>query len=513
MYCHPTASELAGYTPKKSRCANHYLDLESQTGHDAPVTDYSKHPLWLQNSKVALNWFIETMGTDQWEVRSSEIVSYFNGIIATEKTKEPDGKDFVPIAVYADWMGWYMYLIENLVDRPECDEPMQSSRIIPFFSAIGRNIEELKKVRGIEDRLRELLIDRNNQPDSTLYDLVVAATYLRNGWNVSFIKETPGKGKTPDFMIWKGNICFQVECKRLQKTAEYSEAERQEWIKRWKPLSQIMEADSVSLHVDVTFHVPLESTGLDCLTRIFTKIRPHLKTGKPSTLQVDGVTMEVRPIDVDVWERHFREFSVRSPSPQMIILLVGGYSPFGKYTHGIQPTSIEVRGKDDGKHVCNVFFAGIKKAYSAEWRSLSEESINMKAKDVKRKLSQAVAQLSENCPGIVHIGYETHEGPVVEFARKNKIDASIIGFDPGSKNLHAIFINAMQPSTGQDGFGFECAETTLSYACANRTSPDDILSDNLILQTDDLETDQTTHWDQDYARLYLEPKSDVPPQT
>lgn len=454
------------------------------------------------------------MGFDQWEVRRGEIVSYFNGAtIANAQAKAHERRDFVPVAVHDDWMGWYMYLIENLVDRPECDEPMQSSRVIPFFSAIGRNIEQLKMARGIKDRLHELLIDRNNQPDSTLYELVVVATYLRNGWNVSFIKETPGKWKTPDFMAWRGNICFQVECKRLQKTADYSEAERQEWIRRWIPLAEILKADSVSLHVDVTFHVPLESTKLDCLTRIFAKIRPNLDSGKLLSYEADGVAMKVRPINVDVWERHFKEFSVRCPSPQMVTLLVGSYSPYGKYTHGIEPTAIEIRGKNDGKHVCNVFFSGIKKAYSAEWRSVSEESINMKAKDVKRKLSQAVAQLSEIIPGIVHIGYETHEGPVVEFARRSKIDASISNFDPGSKNLHAIFLNAMQPSTGQDGFGFECAETTLSYGSACRTNPDEILSDNLILQTDDLAVDETTHWEQDYAKLCLEPKSDASSKT
>ncbi len=53
----------------------------------------------------------------------------------------------------------------------------------------------------------------------------------------------------------------------------------------------------------------------------------------------------------------------------------------------------------------------------------------------------------------------------------------------------------MHPTKGQDGFGFECAETTLSVGCAFRTKPDDILMDNLILQTDDPETDETTHWD------------------
>ena len=42
-------------------------------------------------------------------------------------------KGFAPFSLYEDRMAWYMYLMENIFERPGNDEPWQSNRILPFF--------------------------------------------------------------------------------------------------------------------------------------------------------------------------------------------------------------------------------------------------------------------------------------------------------------------------------------------------------------------------------------------
>lgn len=85
------------------------------------------------------------------------------------------------MAFYEDWVAWYLYLAESLADRPAVDEPSQSSRVWPFFATIGKYSDELKKVKGIDDKLHDLLKKRINQPDSILFELVVEICYLKNG--------------------------------------------------------------------------------------------------------------------------------------------------------------------------------------------------------------------------------------------------------------------------------------------------------------------------------------------
>lgn len=37
------------------------------------------------------------------------------------------------IAFHEDWIGWYLYIIESIFERPVVDEIAQGSRIYPFF--------------------------------------------------------------------------------------------------------------------------------------------------------------------------------------------------------------------------------------------------------------------------------------------------------------------------------------------------------------------------------------------
>ncbi len=150
--------------------------------------------------KKALHWFLDYMGEEEWRKRRSKVIQYFrntNRAIYGQSEKIDKGFDRGRMAFHEDWIAWYLYLAESLVDRPAVDEPFQSARIWPVLATIGQYVDELKKIEGIKFKLHDLLKKKVNQPDSNLFEFLVAICYIRNNWTVEFIPETSGR-KTPD---------------------------------------------------------------------------------------------------------------------------------------------------------------------------------------------------------------------------------------------------------------------------------------------------------------------------
>ncbi|MGG2329388.1 hypothetical protein ACE40V_23840, partial [Salmonella enterica] len=76
--------------------------------------------------------------------------------------------------------------------------------------------------------------------------------------------------------------------------------------------------------------------------------------------------------------------------------------------------------------------------------------------------------------GIIHIGYETVTGPLVELRRQEKINQVIDQFNFGSKNIKAVFFNSFQLRPKLDGSDW--AETMLFFEREKDSSlPNDLL--------------------------------------
>lgn len=86
-------------------------------------------------------------------------------------------------------MGAYLFLCEAYLDFPEKYEPPYGTRVLPFFEAIGRNLDLILGAAGAETRARRLMKDGYRAPDGPLFELVVAAGYVRDGWITKFIEE------------------------------------------------------------------------------------------------------------------------------------------------------------------------------------------------------------------------------------------------------------------------------------------------------------------------------------
>lgn len=454
---------------------------------------------WVVSSKKALDWFLEHMGAEVWKERKRDLVKYFR---KQQEQLLPNSTSFgmdmedenARVAFHRDWIAWYLYLVESVYCRPFVDELPQSSRIYPFFAAIGRHIDIAKNIKGINAKLDELLKGKGNQPDSILFEILVAIMYGRNGWTVEFIPEV-STSKTPDLLVTKGDEQFYVECKRQAKVTEYSEIERKEWRKRWSKLVPVMTSYKIPTFVDVVFKVEVSNTPVDLVAQAFVELIRQNCIESGTYLENDQLKIKANHMDMSMIYDHFNRYQVRWNSPQMIALFAGSYESSGSYTHVHSPKAINALGPDDDEHILNLFCEGVYTAYCAKWECIAETSIDKKAKDVKKLLSKAIKQAPENTPTIVHIAYETLHGPIVEYSRAEKINSSISNFDCKGKEIRAIYCHAIQPSALVDSF--ECAETTIRFG-RQGTKPEDILRHDLLLDEPGMKMRNDTHWNEDF---------------
>ncbi|MCK4622241.1 MAG: hypothetical protein KAT62_08495 [Desulfuromonadales bacterium] len=456
------------------------------------------HDPLVVDMKKAFNWFLDYMGEDDWEKRRSNVIKHFREM-GSALYEQPEKYDMDSergrLAFYQDWVAWYLYLVESVADRPAVDEPSQSSRIRHFFATIGRYSDELKKVKGIESKLHDLLKKKINQPDSILFELVVAICYLKNGWVVEFIPET-GANKTPDLRVCRDEKEFFVECKRLAKVTQYSEGERTEWLKRWKRLLPLLMKYPHSVFLDVEFKKEVAKTDENVIAKAFYSMFASGSIAQGFCIENEDVVVGARHIDMKKIDDHFEKWMVKYPSPQLHALFDENYEAHGSYTTACIARLVEVGA--DSESVLNIFADSIEKAYCAKWECTAIESIDKKAKDVKNLLVKAVNQAPDNGSTIIHIGYETLHGPWVEFIRDEKIIEIISEFDFGNKNIASIFCHSFQARNFANDL-WDFAETTRYFGVTE--DPFDILTEIQLMERDGTVKADDTHWAQDMRDL------------
>lgn len=456
--------------------------------HDAPL---------VKDIKVAFRWFIEVMGEEVWIERRGKVLAYFRQMserLYTGKSDVSFHEKDARLAFYDDWIAWYLYLAESLADRPTVDEPAQSSRIWHFFAVIGEHSERLKLVKGIESKLNDLLVKTINQPDSILFELVVAICYSKNGWDVEFIPET-ATHKTPDLRVVKGSDILYVECKRLAKVTQYSEDERTEWLKRWEMALPLIIRYHEPVFFEVTFKTEIVKTRIDILLAAVNEIynSGYLVKGKIAVCESEDVSVRANFIDMGRVGEHIGKWHVKYPSPQLYSLLDDDYDPFGSYTMVCNAKLCTF--SNDEFSTINVFIDEIEKPFCAKWVCLAEESIDKKAKDIKRVLVQAVKQAPIDAPTVIHIGYETLHGPEIEFVRDSKICEIISNFDFVGKDIAAIYCHSFQ-SRQLAGENWDFAET-VRYFSQSRNA-ETLIEQKLLTDVEGTVQADDTHWAQDY---------------
>jgi hypothetical protein len=336
-----------------------------------------------------------------------------------------------------DTLGWYLFLAEAFLDHVWNYEPTYGSRVVPVFAAIGRDLELLRQIDGLNDRVRRLVGPERRQPNGGLFELLVAAAYRRAGGAVAFLPERPGRAKTHDMDVSLHGRTWAVECKRME-TGNYGEQERARVRELWGPSAAGLSKEERSTFCNTSFKVTTNVVPNDYLTR---KTHQWLASGLPSLLWDDEVSRGViGDLDLDRLREVLIDNNVLVASSRIHELLTGRYVRHANYVQALR-----IKPAHNPRYVDDCDLAVL-----LRWESLAPEAVDNKARDILRKLAEANSQLPNDRPGIVHVGFEAVEGDAVERARYQKILASTARFDPGAKHLEYVYCHYFVPESPPD---------------------------------------------------------------
>ena len=125
----------------------------------------------------------------------------------------------------ADTFAWHFFQAEAYLDHIQNYEPIYGSRVVPLMIALGKNLPALLGVGGVERCVRRMVGSERSQPNGGMFELLVAAAYTREGFEVRFVEEQRGGSKTHDMDVRRRDREWAVECKRLE-VSEYGSRER-----------------------------------------------------------------------------------------------------------------------------------------------------------------------------------------------------------------------------------------------------------------------------------------------
>lgn len=385
-----------------------------------------------------LRWFLEPLTDGEWTARKSAIEDHVEAAHTILPAGSPD-RALSSVSTSSDRMGWYLYLLDvALNDPPKC-EPTQGARVLPIFQRLAEDMELLLRLGGVEDKRTRLMgVDRAN-PDSGLFEVLVGLLWKRNGWkNVTFVPEAPPH-KRPDLEAASKRKHWAIECKRLAKSSAYSDAEREKWLRMWRPLSEMLVDRRYPIVLEIVFHVELESLPDDFLVD---ELRGKLALAIPpcSLVANDKWDVRVRRVEMQAVRRHLRSNFVKYPSTQLNELIAGPIDPNRGFTCVVRGKMVRI-GEGLGN---NRFLDELDFAAGAYWHCDAERSIERKARDIRTRLAEAVEQIPVGHAAVVHIGLETLDGMLVEATRYKRIMETVSTFDLRGKDVRWVYCHLYQ---------------------------------------------------------------------
>ena len=400
--------------------------------------------------KVALDAFLSRLTPEQWRLRRIAVLDALNSRLDGDNLAEAQS-----IRVREDEMGWYLFLCEQAIEDPFCTDASQSQRILPFFAGLGFRWQHAHLVIGIERKLDEMLHDYRKQPDGHFFELLVALSYAQSGFQVELINEVRGM-KTADMRVSKGDEEYFVECKRMARTADYSQKERNDFLRLWENGKDVLVENRQWIWFKGAFHVEPTSLPDNFLRDIWESALP-IGQGELTLLDNEQATIKARLIDQAGVRKHLRNFMVKANSASLTRLIGGDWAPEDAPTTMIQMVKrSHVNGCEVpslGTYVDDVGFAcGFTRAID------SETSIEKKARDIRKLLSEAVAQVPVDQPSIIHLAAETMEGKDVERRRNEKLAASMPSFNFNGAQVRLVRFHRLQAHQRAD-IAFELDET------------------------------------------------------
>jgi hypothetical protein len=431
----------------------------------------------------ALKWFLSFMSPEGWQKRQQKILLAIDREVECMCNAKIRQYSSMPANFQVDQIGYYLYLLEMGQQDIRFIEPMQYARIAPVFYQLGKHLDLLQGITGINQKIRKLLKTEPSNADATLFEILTALLWARNKWNVSFIAEAPPL-KRPDLHAVRGNEQWMIECKRMLPGSQYRDKEQDKWKRMLSAIAPLLLQQDVVLRI--TFHVEL-NTLLDNF--LYDQLASLVSNNDNLGLLFDNEVWFVFAYKVDyaAINLHLLKFFVKDGSNQ-IVELISGYTDSNlEFSYGIQAKYIRL-GEGAGY---NLYVASIEKTFGVFWHCDAENAINTKAKDIKRQLVDAIKQLPADQNAILHTGIETYLGPHIEQRRSEKILESISTFDLQGKWMRWIHIHFFQ-SYAPPSQSWVIDESHMYLGHKDQSAGDPLPEINILVP--EYDGDDNLHW-------------------
>jgi hypothetical protein len=428
--------------------------------------------------------FLDRLSGAEWEARRARIISALK--VVDQGNELAKAKS---IRVQDDEIVWYLYLCLQALEDPFCMDGSQVARAAPFFAGIGERWVYADRVKGLGKKIEEVLRHKRKDPDGLLFEILVALAYAEAGWEVELLDERP-PAKTPDMLVKMGEIELYVECKRLARRTGYAEKERNDFLCLWDASKHVLAELGRWVWFKGVFHVEISTLPRDFLCAIF---KNSLPIGNEECIIYDGpeATIQARPIDQQKVQTHLTKWRVKANSAVLSQLLGGDWAPLNSSVSILKLVrTSEVA--DCEAPVLGTYIDEIGWACGFTRDFDSAISIDKKAKDVTKHLSDAVQQVPIDRPSIIHIAAETLEGTDVERLRTQKVMATVEDFIMGKPVVAVRFHRFLANQTVDKLWEFD---ETVERFCRNGF-PDNLLPLNVVVPTT-TKMRSGSHWNLD----------------
>ena len=436
------------------------------------------------------DWMVGFLTAEEWRRRVDSIEAQLEATLAPRASRET-ATSYESVSITNDRAAWYLYLIDTVLHAPLKYEPTQGARVVPIFKRLGADFDLLRRVKGVDERVAKMLGPQKNQPDSVLFELLIALVWMRNGSEeVELLEEAP-PDRRPDIRALMGGNAWYIECKRLEKTSDYSERERRKWLRMWAQARDVLLDCRCSVVLDVVFHVELESLPDDFLVK---ELCGKLMLVQPPCLVISNEIWEVSaaPVDYVAARDHLARYCVKYPSDQIVELIGGRREPNRGFTCAIEGQFIQM-GDAPGN---NRFLDDLSFAIGAFWSCDADRSIERKARDIRGHLADAVRQLPDGERGVVHVGLETVDGQIVEAERYARIVNTVRQFDARETDLRWVYCHLFQ-SYAPPHDCWIIDETVYYFGRSDQAGPEPISKRSSVIPEDEVNEDNgcvSVHW-------------------
>lgn len=403
------------------------------------------------NLKKGYEFLRKAIHPKDWENRRNQIIEYLK-----ERPNEysaPNAK----IRYKADEIGWYLFLCEEFFRCPLVTNPSQMSRIAPFIITIGSKAEILAGVLGIEEKLRLLAKKYKGDPDGLLFEILVGSYYLEQDFNVEFLVEN-AKIKTPDLCVSKGPEKFFVECKKLQRRTDYAEEERSEFLKHW----EVFKEDLLDAFPDYWFSIEVKVELVkNPHFNFWEKFKKVLVLGDRLVYEDDEIKIYGEKRDLRTINQYLKNNHVKLES-YVLSKLLGDKLVYPNCDRShllvMRRESITLASAP----VLGTFVAEVSSLVGVTRVFSHPNSRNKKSREVKKNVEEALKQLSNYRPAIVHVMYEALEDGYTELLRWEKIEEKMLEVEKNLDPEICIKIHRVQYIEAEDKF-FDVMETVKTW--------------------------------------------------